>query len=267
MMNNVRRDRGSFSGSLLTGGFTLVELLVVIVIIAILAALLLPALSGARQRASQIHCLNSLKQIGTGLAMYLDDNHDTFPGPAIRAPKFGYRPEDWIYWRTNTTLFPPFARSPIAGYTGSANRMLFRCPMDKDDSDRGRVSYDLLPDGPYLYSYALTCFTDIVAHDVIYGMASVFYGPVGATRVYLFRRASIRNPSGKIMLAEPQTAAGDGLAGPPLLPTLQDGQWEITNQYLTWRHKGKANVTFADGHVQAVDWKFGLNATNSRPDL
>jgi prepilin-type N-terminal cleavage/methylation domain-containing protein len=63
------------------GGFTLIELLVVIAIIAILAAIIMPVLSKAEERARQAGCLNNLKEWGLACSLYVDDNNQTYPWP------------------------------------------------------------------------------------------------------------------------------------------------------------------------------------------
>jgi len=246
-----------------SGAFTLIELLVVIAIIAILAAMIMPALSSAKQKAQQTACLNNLKQLGLGTMTYIDEHEDAFPG--IASQNMGFNESDWIYWRTNDTAHP-VEKSPIVAQLSGASRSLFRCPMDKDDSDRF-ASADAV-NGPYLYSYSLTGYgfqPAVMDSDGTFnqGMSSAVDPATG--KFTPFKQSAVKNPSLKIMYAE-EPGTSKPWDNPNGSAPINDGRW-YTGNTLTCRHGGKANVTFADSHVQLVPSDFGDDITNSLPSL
>ncbi|MCW5557506.1 MAG: prepilin-type N-terminal cleavage/methylation domain-containing protein [Verrucomicrobiae bacterium] len=133
--SHIRRPRRSASG------FTLIELLVVIAIIAILAAMLLPALAKAKQKAQGIQCMNNHRQLALGWRMYAEDNQDRIPyassnnnGPWADNP---IKNATWVCGmldfdgnnRSNWDINTDIVHSPLWNYVGKSPG-IFKCPSD-----------------------------------------------------------------------------------------------------------------------------------------
>ena len=124
--------------------FTLIELLVVIAVSAILAALLLPALAGAKEKSRATQCTNQLRQWGLAFRMYADDNQDFLPrrGQGVQALAQIDRAQDWF------NALPPYFGSQafqqlvtISNRPSAHSSSVFICPTAEDPGQKYFLPY------------------------------------------------------------------------------------------------------------------------------
>ena len=263
--------------------FTLVELLVVIAIIAILAALLLPALSRAKEQGRRAFCLNNLHQLNVAMHAYLGDFDDVFP----TARNIGFTqlaPTDWIDWPAwRPTGGPPSSpdavnHGTLVPYIGGFNTNLLTCPSDRKlliFRQNQRAFGDAVYNKQYYYfSYTLSCADGLYAvtkpawnnGSLIpgifkHGMASRLLvdplGPVPAGTYFKVKLSSVNAPTAKIMFAEQRMMYEFSASELVQATPIGTCGWMYPQNKLTPRHSGRGNVALADGHVETVRPEFG----------
>jgi prepilin-type N-terminal cleavage/methylation domain-containing protein/prepilin-type processing-associated H-X9-DG protein len=154
------------------GGFTLIELLVVIAIIALLAAMLLPALSRAKESARVAQCLSNQRQIGLAVRLYADDNDDTFPRSQHSAFANGQ-----LAWER---AIAPQLGSTTTAWTNLLNGV-YHCASSKLTTP---------------LSYGMNVYLEVGPDDDYTGKPQTWH-----------KLARISKPSTTIIAAEPGTAA------------------------------------------------------------
>ncbi|HEY9508891.1 MAG TPA: prepilin-type N-terminal cleavage/methylation domain-containing protein [Verrucomicrobiae bacterium] len=224
--------------------FTLIELLVVIAIIAILAAMLLPALSKAKQKAQGIYCISNNKQLMLAWAMYYSDNSDRL---VYNTGGFGNVNDISIQWaansmnwlesnaNTNTLLL---TKALLGGYVGGSAKV-FKCPADKYD----------LKIGPRSRSYSMNGFV---------GPHNQTGTPYNPNYRQFLKHSDFGKPSDIfVMVDEHPDSINDSIfivAGSGDLNGIYSGGKREWRDMPASYHNGACGFSFADGHAEIKKW-------------
>ena len=247
----MKKCKSSPNSSRGNAGFTLIELLVVIAIIAILAAMLLPALAKAKQKAYSIQCVSNLKQLQLGWQLYATDFNDVM---LPNAPLNSTSAKTWcsglqIGWQSLDANTNPavYTSSIMAPYMG--NQLgVYRCPADTIASVNGQRlrTYSMNGQMGNLYIKPLTLSYD-KNYRAFIKIPEVTSCP-GVSQGFIFCEENTASMNdGYLQVAGPKSDFGGSFEDVP-------GSF----------HKWGCGFSFADGHSEIKNWQTGVLKIQSK---